>query len=155
MSREWMTYKFPRSAYQNGQQAIIQFSLISNDLSGTISNSKNKMADYADTSFRVGERKTFNEISENFISILSKKEEEIDSYLEDSTSVIKDIRTKMETDNYACILAKQAYQKIKDNDEPYIHREESGYTWLDTAKQEADALAAGDAEWDANKSDAW
>lgn len=156
MSREWIRYKYPSTAHIKGQEAVKQFSILSSDLSTAISNSKNKMAGYADTSFRVGESKTFNEISENFISILSKKEEEIDSYLEDSTSVIQDIMNKMETDNSARNLAYEAYNKIMDDTDSYRYTDEkTGESYVNTIQQTADALAAGDAEWDANKSDAW
>lgn len=154
MSREWQDYKIPY-AYYKGNTAIREFNRALDNLSTSITTSSSELSNY-DNSFKVGKEQSFKVISDDFVNMLGNKKKSVNDYLETSISVIQEIQGKMDKDQTAANLAKQAYNKVMDDTAKYTHTdEETNESYVDTETQEKDALAAGDAEWDANKSDAW
>lgn len=153
MSREWEDYKIPY-AYYRGNTAIREFNRTLDNLSTSITTSSSELSNY-DNSFKVGKEQSFKVISDDFVNMLGNKKKSVNDYLETSISVIQEIQGKMDKDQTAANLAWQAYNRIMDDPSPYEYYDDKGFKHTDTDKQGEDALAAGDAEWDANKSDAW
>ena len=153
MDRVWKDYKIP-DAYYKGNTAIENFNSYLDDLSTSITTSSSELSNY-DNSFKVGKEQSFKVISDDFVNMLGNKKKSVKDYLETSISAIQEIQGKMKKDEAAANLAKQAYNRIMDDSSPYEYYDDKGIKHTNTDKQGEDALAAGDATWDANKSDAW
>lgn len=153
MDRVWKDYKIP-DAYYKGNTAIENFNSYLDDLSTSITTSSSELSNY-DNSFKVGKEQSFKVISDDFVNMLGNKKKSVKDYLETSISAIQEIQGKMKKDEAAANLAKQAYNRIMDDPSPYEYYDDKGIKHTNTDKQGEDALAAGDATWDANKSDAW
>lgn len=158
---DWKDYVFPQFQYFYGERSIKGMDdMITRIQPEIMRNNVDVLDDYADNSFRVGNSKTFKEISNDFNDTIEGKYKEIQTYLSQSIATINEVRELMSKDRDAQIAAKAKYNEFKENNKLNYLKEVTNDDGSTSMKVDEDALdkaasAAADDVWDSEKSAVW